>query len=87
MSFFLPFFPLERRHIRQLFELRLAERGAELAAGGAGPLAWDADVVDFLVDKASDGGGAWLPGCYLGALATAGAPGLTPNGVPLAAFL
>ncbi|KAL4448497.1 hypothetical protein ABPG75_005716 [Micractinium tetrahymenae] len=51
VSFFLPFFPLERRHIRQLFEMRLAERAEELRAGRLGGLLWGAEVVDFLTDK------------------------------------
>ncbi|PRW45202.1 ATPase of the AAA+ superfamily (ISS) [Chlorella sorokiniana] len=51
VSFFLPFFPLERRHIRQLFEMRLAERGAELQNGQLGALQWDEAVIDFLTEK------------------------------------
>lgn len=51
VSFFLPFFPLERRHIAQLFALRLADRGGELARGGLGALHWDADVIEFLTSK------------------------------------
>lgn len=51
VSFFLPFFPLERRHIRQLFGMRLAERREELAAARLGGLLWGPEVVDFLLGK------------------------------------
>lgn len=53
VSFFLPFFPLERRHLRQLFEMQLGERGRALAGARLGALQWDPAVVDFLLDKAS----------------------------------
>lgn len=33
VSFFLPFFPLERRHIRQLFEMRVSRALMGLGAG------------------------------------------------------
>jgi hypothetical protein len=51
VSFFLPFFPLERRHLRQLFELRLEERSAELQRAQLGGLQWDAAVLGFLLSK------------------------------------
>lgn len=57
VSFFLPFFPLERRHLRQLFEMRLDERGRELAGAGLGGLRWDPAVVDFLLDRARGSAG------------------------------
>lgn len=58
VDFFLPFFPLERRHIRQLFDMRLAERSAALEAEGLAGLAWDEGVVDFLTAKVEARGGA-----------------------------
>ncbi|KAI3426218.1 hypothetical protein D9Q98_008594 [Chlorella vulgaris] len=51
VSFFLPFLPLERSHIRQLFEMRLAERSAELQDLKLGSLQWDPAVIDFLTSK------------------------------------
>lgn len=60
VDFFLPFFPLERQHVEQLFELRLQEKAATVAkdvCGGSGGdacrvgLTWDASVVKFLTDK------------------------------------
>ncbi|EFN56148.1 hypothetical protein CHLNCDRAFT_51790 [Chlorella variabilis] len=51
VSFFLPFFPLERRHVRQLFGMHLARRGAELQRQKLGGLQWDPLVLDFLTSK------------------------------------
>ncbi len=51
IDFFLPFFPLERRHVRQLFEARLAARAAELLRDAGADLTWAPDVIDFLTDK------------------------------------
>lgn len=58
VSFFLPFFPLERRHVRQLFGMHLARRGAELQRQKLGGLQWDPLVLDFLTSKV----GSWLGG-------------------------
>ena len=81
MSFFLPFFPLERRHLRQLFELRLQERSAELQRAKLGGLQWDAAVLDFLLSKVRlRGTEGWGLGCVWWEHATAAAcvclPGL-----------
>jgi ATP-dependent Clp protease ATP-binding subunit ClpA len=51
VDFFLPFFPLERGHVRQLFEMRLEERSAELRRQGLAGVVWGEEVIDFLVDK------------------------------------
>jgi hypothetical protein len=53
VSFFLPFFPLERRHLRQLFGLYLSQRSADLERQQLGGLRWDPEVVDFLTSKVS----------------------------------
>jgi hypothetical protein len=61
VDFFLPFFPLERTHVKELFELRLREKAAaveaQLKRGGSSggdsspPLVWDGAVVEFLTNK------------------------------------
>jgi hypothetical protein len=66
VSFFLPFFPLERRHVRQLFEMRLGERRDELAARGLGGLRWGPEVIEFLASRV--GGGATASVCVSGRL-------------------
>lgn len=75
MSFFLPFFPLERRHIRQLFDGHLRERGAELARRRLGALQWDDAVLDFLTSRVRwQGAGG---GCATGGAAERCAAGET----------
>ena len=52
VDFFLPFLPLERPHIEQLFGMRLQDRRrALLAEKLAVDLAWTPDVVQFLADR------------------------------------
>ena len=52
VDFFLPFLPLERPHIEQLFEMRLRERRRMLAAEKqAANLTWTPEVVRFLTDR------------------------------------
>lgn len=51
IDFYLPFFPLERDHIRSLFTLKLEKKRQELLADGSDLLNWNADVIDFLVSK------------------------------------
>ena len=54
VDFFLPFFPLERKHVKELFELRLREKAAVVQAQlrrSTSPFTWDAAVVDFLTKK------------------------------------
>lgn len=51
IDFYLPFMPLEREHIRQLFKAKLGQRAQEMQAASQGQLVWDDDVVDFLVSK------------------------------------
>ena len=86
VSFFLPFFPLERRHLRQLFELRLRERSAELQRAQLGGLQWDAAVLDFLLSKVRRSRALWAPaggGSRAGQGSSlrwhAWAPGCNPN--------
>jgi len=51
VDFFLPFLPLERRHLVSLFRSRLAARGAALRRAEGAELAWAPDVPDFLADR------------------------------------
>ena len=52
IDFFLPFLPLERRHVRQLLDMRLRERAEEaLVQEGLGGLTWDKSVLDFLASR------------------------------------
>lgn len=51
VDFYLPFFPLERQHIQQLFDLKLGERVAAAHAEGLPEVSWHPSVVDFLTDK------------------------------------
>lgn len=51
VDFFLPFLPLERRHVQQLFSKRLLDIAQQLMATESTALSWDADVVEFLADK------------------------------------
>lgn len=53
VDFYLPFFPLERQHIQQLFDLKLGERVAAAHAEGLPEVSWHPSVVDFLTDKVS----------------------------------
>lgn len=48
IDIFLPFFPLERQHIRELFDLRLRGRSEALVQAGLGRLAWDKGLIDHL---------------------------------------
>ena len=51
VDFFLPFLPLERRHVQQLFSKRLLDIAQQLMATESCSLSWDTDVIDFLADK------------------------------------
>jgi ATP-dependent Clp protease ATP-binding subunit ClpA len=52
VDFYLPFLPLERPHIEQLFRMKLKERSHALAESKqAAGLTWDEDVVKFLTDR------------------------------------
>jgi hypothetical protein len=57
VDFFLPFFPLERKHVRELFELRLKEKADAVQkqlkrTNTKFPaLLWESAVVDFLSSK------------------------------------
>lgn len=58
VDFFLPFFPLERKHVHELFELRLKEKVAAVetqlrrsSRRGGLPIIWDPAVVEFLTCK------------------------------------
>ena len=50
-NFYLPFFPLTRPDIAQLFRLKLRDRAAALARQGHPELSWGEEVVDFLTKK------------------------------------
>ena len=51
VDFFLPFLPLERRHIIQLFGMRLLDKDERLQKQERRHLTWGPDVVSFLTDK------------------------------------
>ena len=52
VDFFLPFLPLERPHIEQLFSMRLQDRRRALVAEKlAADLTWTPEVVQFLADR------------------------------------
>lgn len=51
VDFFLPFLPLERRHLVELFEARLRERANTLRHSDGAELVWAPGVTDFLADK------------------------------------
>ena len=52
VDFFLPFLPLERPHIEQLFGMRLQDRRRALVAEKlAADLTWTPEVVQFLADR------------------------------------
>lgn len=52
VDFYLPFLPLERPHIEQLFRMKLKERSHALAESKqAAGLMWDEDIVSFLTDR------------------------------------
>lgn len=51
VDFFLPYLPLEKVHIRKLFQMRLAEEAADLLKNFFADLVWDDAVIDFLVSK------------------------------------
>ena len=53
IDFYLPFFPLERRHIWELFEAKLKHRQDDLQQTTNYLLQWDGTVTDFLASKAS----------------------------------
>ena len=52
VDFFLPFLPLERPHIEQLFSMRLQDRRRVLIAEKlAADMTWTPEVVQFLADR------------------------------------
>ncbi|KAK9830272.1 hypothetical protein WJX72_010727 [[Myrmecia] bisecta] len=51
IDFFLPFLPLERPHIKQLFEMRLLEKAQQMRQSMGTDLAWDDAVLAFLTGK------------------------------------
>ena len=52
VDFFLPFLPLERRHIEALFDMRLKETATQLRQSQSVELTWDPDIITFLTEKA-----------------------------------
>ena len=51
VDFFLPFLPLERQHITQLFDMKLLDKAEQLQKQERCHLTWGPDVVSFLSDK------------------------------------
>lgn len=51
VDFFLPFFPMERRHVGEILQMRLKERRLALQKEHNARLSWRPDVVPFLSDK------------------------------------
>jgi hypothetical protein len=51
IDFFLPYLPLERAHIRRLFDMRLRDEAALLRRRHRCLLRWGAPELDFLVSK------------------------------------
>ncbi len=51
VDFFLPFLPLERPHLHQLFQIRLNATAAALLQSHGANLTWDPAVTTFLCDK------------------------------------
>ena len=51
VDFFLPFLPLERRHIEILFQMRLQETAAQLQRAQSVRLEWAPEIISFLTDK------------------------------------
>lgn len=69
---FLPFFPLEKEHIKSIFELRLRKRSDELREQKLGALHWDESITDFLAGKVQyENGFAIDGGKEVGTLMTA----------------
>ena len=51
IDFFLPFFPLERAHVRAAFNLRLKQRAAALWDAEGVELKWSDAVIAFLTER------------------------------------
>ena len=51
IDFFLPYLPLERPHIRRLFDMRLRDEAQALRRRHRCLLQWGAPELDFLVSK------------------------------------
>lgn len=58
VDFYLPFLPLERDHIQELFRAKLAKRREEMLADTQEYLTWGDEVVKFLREKVGVGLGA-----------------------------
>ena len=56
VNFYLPFFPLERQHISQLFRIRIQRRVDEAAREGLPAVSWGDDIVPWLTNKVSSTG-------------------------------
>ena len=69
IDFFLPFLPLERLHIQQLFNIRLQDRQRVLVAEKTiANLTWTPEVVQFLLDR------VWPSCCHFCHTARAASP-------------
>lgn len=51
IDFYLPFMPLEREHINELFKAKLQQRAQEMLTASQGQLTWGDEIVNFLVSK------------------------------------
>ena len=51
IDFYLPFLPLEKIHLQELFETKLRQRRQSLLQASQEDLIWDKEVVEFLVSK------------------------------------
>jgi hypothetical protein len=51
VEWFIPYFPLQRSPVRQVFQHRLLQLGAKLAVEKHITLSWESALLDFLVGK------------------------------------
>ena len=51
IDFFLPYFPLDRSNIQDLFEQRLVDQSDAVLRNDAANLTWTTEVIPFLLSK------------------------------------
>ena len=76
VDFFLPFLPLERRHVVALFDARLRERRDALRRALRAELAWEPDVAHFLADRVRPLAPPALPDTHVHSSTGAGSKGV-----------